>query len=180
MSRRVVVLLFSLPVAACTAAQQAPDAPAPAPPAAVWPDEGPATWAPRATGEAITADDLRTRLYAFAHDSMRGRRVGEPGNVKGTDYIAREFARLGLRPAGENGTWFQALPFGPVGFDTATSTLAVAGAALTPRRDWAPAAPTALNGFADAAELANVPTVFAGRLGDTTTLDPARFRGRVA
>src|SRR5688500_2664618 len=174
MSRRVVVLLFSLPVAACTAAQQAPDAPAPAPPAAVWPDEGPATWAPRATGEAITADDLRTRLYAFAHDSMRGRRVGEPGNVKGTDYIAREFARLGLRPAGENGTWFQALPFGPVGFDTARATLRVGATPLAPRTEWIPVAPTAANGYASGVNLAEVPTVFAGYVGDTgVVLDAA-------
>ena len=43
---------------------------------------------------------------------MHGRRIGEPGNVKGTDYIAREFARLGLKPAGDNGTWYQELPVG--------------------------------------------------------------------
>ena len=77
----------------------------------VWPDEGPRTWAPRATVSAITANDLRTRLYGFADDSMAGRRIGEPGNFKGTAYIAREFQRLGLKPAGDNGTWFQVMPF---------------------------------------------------------------------
>ncbi|MEK7401525.1 MAG: hypothetical protein AABZ80_04095, partial [Gemmatimonadota bacterium] len=70
----------------------------------VWPDEGPATWAPRPTVPAITANDLRTRLYQLADDSMAGRRIGEPGNYKGTEYIAAEFKRLGLKPAGENGT----------------------------------------------------------------------------
>jgi hypothetical protein len=70
----------------------------------VWPEEGPLKWAPRPTTSEITANDLRTRLYQFADDSMHGRRIGEPGNVKGTDYIAREFARLGLKPAGDNGT----------------------------------------------------------------------------
>ncbi len=73
----------------------------------VWPDEGPRTWAPRPTGTDITANDLRTRLYQFADDSMEGRRIGEPGNYKGTAYIAAEFERLGLKPAGENGTFFQ-------------------------------------------------------------------------
>jgi hypothetical protein len=42
----------------------------------VWPDEGPRTWAPRPTTAAITANDLRTRLYQLADDSMLGRRIG--------------------------------------------------------------------------------------------------------
>ncbi|MBC8090011.1 MAG: hypothetical protein H7Z40_22350, partial [Phycisphaerae bacterium] len=61
----------------------------------VWPDEGPRTWAPRPTVAEITANDLRTRLYGFADDSMSGRRIGELGNFKGTAYIASEFKRFG-------------------------------------------------------------------------------------
>ena len=87
----------------------------------VWPDEGPRTWAPRPTVAAITANDLRTRLYQFADDSMQGRRIGEKGNFKGTEYIAREFKRVGLKPAGDSGTYFQTLPFGPTQFDSSTS-----------------------------------------------------------
>ncbi|MEZ4457898.1 MAG: M28 family peptidase, partial [Gemmatimonadales bacterium] len=71
----------------------------------------PAKLAPRPTEPAITAADLMTRLYQFADDSMQGRRTGTAGHVKGTDYIAREVERLGLVPAGDNGTWFQTLPF---------------------------------------------------------------------
>jgi hypothetical protein len=70
----------------------------------VWPDEGPRTWAPRPTVPEITANDLRTRLYQIADDSMLGRRIGELGNYKVTAYIAAEFKRLGLKPAGDNGT----------------------------------------------------------------------------
>ena len=84
----------------------------------VWSDEGPFKWAPRPTEPAITANDLRTRLYQLADDSMMGRRVGELGNYKATEYIAREFKRLGLKPAGDNGTYFQDLPYGPTGFDS--------------------------------------------------------------
>lgn len=146
----------------------------------VWPDEGPMTWAPRPTVAAITANDLRTRLYAFAHDSMAGRRIGEPGNAKGTAWIAAEFRRLGLRPAGENGTYFQELPFGQVGFDTTALRLAAGDAALAARTEWVPLAPSALFGLAGTAALDGVPTVFAGRYGDTTALDPARLRGKVA
>ena len=147
----------------------------------VWPDEGPRTWTTRATTSAITANDLRTRLYQFADDSMQGRRIGELGNFKGTEYVAREFQRLGLRPAGDGGTYFQVLPIGPAGFDSTASHLAVAGAALAPRTEWIPTAPSAANGFGDAADVANAPAVFAGRWGDASvTLDPAIFRGRVA
>lgn len=180
MTRGTVLLLSIVTLTACARPHGAAQEVAPATHRTVWWDEGPATWAPRPTTAEITANDLRTRLYAFAHDSMKGRRIGEPGNVKGTDYIAREFARIGLRPAGENGTYFQELPFGEVGFDGAASTLVVAGAPVA-RGAWAPAPPSAANGYASAASFAGVATLFAGRLGDTAVvLDPARFRGKVA
>ncbi len=146
----------------------------------VWPDEGPATWAPRPTTRDITANDLRTRLYQFADDSMSGRRIGEPGNYKGTAYIAAEFKRLGLKPAGDNGTYFQDLPFGPVGYDATASRLSVNGSELTVRTDWVPMAPAPVTGIGGVAALAGAPTVFAGLWGDSTTLDPAMFRGKVA
>ncbi|MHB1313829.1 MAG: M28 family peptidase [Gemmatimonadaceae bacterium] len=179
MIRPVVVFraVLALAVIAAGASAQKPRA-AEKP---VWPDEGPATWAPRPTVAAITANDLRTRLYGFADDSMQGRRIGEPSNYKGTEYIAREFKRLGLKPAGDNGTWFQNLAFGPVGYDSAASRLVIGTAAAAKVKDWIPTAPQAALGFSGTADLASVPTVFAGRWGDTAVaLDPAMFRGKVA
>jgi hypothetical protein len=145
----------------------------------VWPEEGPRKWAPRPTTTEITANDLRTRLYQFADDSMQGRRIGEPGNVKGTDYIAREFARLGLKPGGDNGSWYQELPWGPLGFDKNASRFIVDGEALLGGTEWIPVLPVA-NAIGGRAEFTNTRAVFAGRWNDTVTLDPARFRGRVA
>ena len=76
-------LLFTILVSACTSATHTAPTPSRATSGAaerpVWPDEGPATWAPRPTETAITANDLRTRLYQFADDSMQGRRTGEVG-----------------------------------------------------------------------------------------------------
>jgi hypothetical protein len=66
--------------------------------------------APAGTGEAITAADLRARLTAYAHDSMLGRRSGTLGGIKATDHLAAEARRLGLEPAGEDGTYFQTVP----------------------------------------------------------------------
>ncbi|MEO5589674.1 MAG: M28 family peptidase [Gemmatimonadaceae bacterium] len=62
------------------------------------------------TVPAITAADAMTRLYIFADDSMLGRDAAGPGAVKGTAYIEREVRRMGLVPAGDNGTFFQAIP----------------------------------------------------------------------
>ena len=147
----------------------------------VWSDEGPRTWAPRPTAPAISANDLRTRLYGFADDSMQGRRIGELGNYKGTDYIAREFKRLGLKPAGDSGTYFQVLPFGPIGFDKGKASLTVNGRALAAGTDWIPTIPTPANGVGASVSLGGVETVYAGVYGDTAVaLDPAMFRGKVA
>lgn len=55
----------------------------------------------------ITASDLRTRLYIYADDSMMGREAGTIGDLKATAYIAAEARRMGLEPAGDNGTYFQ-------------------------------------------------------------------------
>src|SRR6185503_7695279 len=62
------------------------------------------------TTAAINPGDLKTRLYIFADDSMRGRAAGTADNLRGAAYIARELARLGLEPAGDNGTYFQDVP----------------------------------------------------------------------
>src|SRR5262245_43011607 len=70
----------------------------------------PQTLRPTPTAAPITERDLKSRLYQFADDSMMGRQVGRLGNKKGTDYIAAEVKRLGLIPAGDNGTYFQVLP----------------------------------------------------------------------
>src|SRR5688572_26352646 len=59
------------------------------------------------TRPEITEGDLRSRLFLFSADSMEGRILGSRGNVKGTDYIAAELRRIGLEPAGENGSFFQ-------------------------------------------------------------------------
>ncbi len=79
-----------------------------------------------ATTAAITAGDLMTRLYLFADDSMMGRAVGTEYNNKGTAYIESEVRKFGLKPGGDNGTYFQNLPLFLRALDT-TSTITVDG-----------------------------------------------------
>ena len=98
----------------------------------------PSTLKPTPTSAAITPKDLQIRLYQFADDSMLGRQVGRVGNMKGTAYIAAEVKRLGLIPAGDNGTYFQVLPFHTKQF-TNHSRLTANGNPLA-RRRWGRAA----------------------------------------
>jgi|CXWL01.1.fsa_nt_gi hypothetical protein len=89
-----------------------------------------------ATSTAITAGDLMTRLYIYADDSMNGRLVGSPDNIRATAYIEREVRKLGLVPAGDNGSYFQYLPLyarklAPASVFTAGMTKLVAGSDFT-------------------------------------------------
>ena len=93
--------------------------------------------APEPTAAAISVADLMTRLYIFADDSMMGRQVGRPGNMQGTNYIAGELKRLGIKAAGENGGYFQVLPYMQRKF-TEQSAMTVGGAMLRFGVDFAP------------------------------------------
>ncbi len=79
-----------------------------------------------ATVRAITAGDLMTRLYIYADDSMGGRDVGTIYHQKATAYIEREVRKLGLKPGGTNGSYFQDIQVFHRSFDVA-STLTVDG-----------------------------------------------------
>lgn len=146
----------------------------------VWPDEGPRTWAPRPTEPAITSNDLRTRLYQFADDSMMGREAGTLGNIMATDYIAAEFKRLGLQPAGENGTYFQTLAYGRLAYNAERVRLMVGTNALAAGVDWAPLTPSAATRVAGSADFKALPTVFGGTYGDSAfALSPEVVRGKL-
>ena len=87
------------------------------------------------TSTAISVADLRSRLFLFADDSMRGRVLGDRGNVMGTKYIAAELKRLGLEPAGENGSYFQLVPIIERGFDESVK-ISVGGRPLVAWKDY--------------------------------------------
>ena len=118
---------------------------------------------PAPTTPAITVRDLQIRLYQFADDSMMGRQVGRVGNKKGTDYIASEVKRLGLLPMGDNGTYFQVLPFHVRKF-TEHSRVTVDGNPIAWNTDV-----VAVPGQRAPRAVTNVEVVFGGTQGDTTT-----------
>jgi hypothetical protein len=46
-------------------------------------------------------------IKAMCTDEMEGRKSGQPGGIRGEEYIASKFKEWGLEPAGDNGTYFQ-------------------------------------------------------------------------
>lgn len=129
--------------------------------------------APAPTVPAITPADLMTRLYIYADDSMMGREAGTPWNIKATAYIADQVRRMGLKPAGDSGTFFQDVPLVRSVFDS-TSGLTADGTALEAWKDFIPRYQGA-----PMRPLANVQTVFAGVWGDSTMLPADQAAGKL-
>ncbi|MGH7619971.1 MAG: M28 family peptidase, partial [Gemmatimonadaceae bacterium] len=132
----------------------------------------PLTYKGGATVPAITACDLMTRLYIYAADSMRGREAGSPDAIRATAYIEREVRRLGLKPAGDNGTYFQYLPVTARSV-AKTSTISAGGRTFHMGTDFTVAG-------ANADRNVSGDAIFGGTLGDTTNaLSAAEVQGKV-
>jgi len=134
------------------------------------------------TGPDITVHDLMTRLYIVADDSMLGRQAAGPGGVKIAEYLAREAQRIGLEPAGENGTYFQTVPVMERRLDSATTSLAVDGGAapLTLGRDYMPLPRNMRPAFPFGGTLRGtaLPVVYGGRFGEES-LKPEQAKGKL-
>lgn len=156
--RRLLLLLLLAPLPFATA----PKLTAQSTPA-------PSGWPP------IQGERARADLYRLADDSMGGRAPGSRGNFLTTEYIASEFRRLGLEPAGDAGTYFQRVPF--VVEHLSDGTFLRAGdVPLTLGEDflpavWLPNRPLSLDG---------VETVYAGDAFDSSRwISPESAAGRV-
>lgn len=69
---------------------------------------GAPSWAGTAEAvKTITAKELKDHVAYLASDALEGRGAGQAGGIKAGAYIAKEFKRLGLKPGGDKGTYFQ-------------------------------------------------------------------------
>ncbi len=126
---------------------------------------------------SITPDNLRQHLFRIADDSMGGRDPGSKGNYQATEYVAAQFKRAGLVPAGENGTWFQAVPFVVQRLDV-SATMKSGTAVLKAGTDFIPASwiPSRTG------SLPSTPTIYGGDARDSThwiTAEQAKGRAVV-
>ena len=132
--------------------------------------------------DAITAAGLEAQLTTFAHDSMLGRESGTLGNYKGTEFLAAEIERIGLEPAGDDGTYFQTIPLMERTLDP-SSSIGVAGTKLELRTDYMPLPP--VGGilpftFGANRSLDGVEVIYGGQLGDTANMvNPEQVAGRL-
>jgi hypothetical protein len=97
-----MLLLGSVAAAAC-----APAAPATAP----VPQPTAAQAALAQAEQTITATAVRDRIAFLASDEMRGRDTPSPELERAAEWMADEFRGMGLRPAGDAGSFVQRWPF---------------------------------------------------------------------
>jgi hypothetical protein len=92
--------LYTL-VAAC--GKESPPAPAT--------DQTPTAQSPVEEGLAvIDGKNIEIHLNFLADDALKGRMTGTPEYDEAADYMAQQFAAIGLEPGGEDGGWFQPVP----------------------------------------------------------------------
>jgi Zn-dependent M28 family amino/carboxypeptidase len=77
-------------------------------------------FAQKAQTPTIDANKIRDAVQYLSSDELEGRGTGQKGGDLAADYIAAQFKSFGLKPAGENGTFFQSVPM--VGVKTLPST----------------------------------------------------------
>jgi Zn-dependent M28 family amino/carboxypeptidase len=68
----------------------------------------------------IDKEKIRAHVKFLASDLLEGRGTGQRGGDIAAEYIATQFALYGLKPAGDNGTFFQDVPM--VGVKTLPET----------------------------------------------------------
>ncbi|MGE5184555.1 MAG: M28 family peptidase [Acidobacteriota bacterium] len=74
---------------------------------------------------AIDPVQLEANTKYLSSDELAGRAPGSEGGAKAEQYVADQFAKLGLQPAGEGGTYFQTVPLREAILDAARSSLVV-------------------------------------------------------
>ena len=65
---------------------------------------------PKPGPPTISIERIRNDVKYLASDELQGRGVGSRGEELAVDFIARQFEKAGLKPAGDRGTFFQAVP----------------------------------------------------------------------
>src|SRR5512140_1092900 len=69
-----------------------------------------ATAVPVAAARSIDPQKIRAHVKFLASDQLEGRGTGQRGGDIAAEYIATQFALYGLQPAGDKGTYMQAVP----------------------------------------------------------------------
>ncbi len=86
----------------------------------------------------ITPESVLSHVRVLADDSLSGRRPGTPGELKAVSYLEERMRSYGLEPAGENGTFRQAVEILSQRLLPGSTTIVRGGGrsvVLTPQKD---------------------------------------------
>ena len=83
----------------------------------------------------IAPGDLAPHVRFLSHDLLEGRGVGGRGEALTVEYLATHLELAGAEPAGDNGTYYQAVPLVEVETQ-ASSSVRLAGRVLEPLTDY--------------------------------------------
>ena len=78
--------------------------------------------AARQAAAGIDPEKIRAHVRFLSSDLLEGRGPGKRGGQLAAEYMATQFALSGAKPAGENGTYFQAVPLMAVHTDADKTT----------------------------------------------------------
>src|ERR671916_115767 len=85
---------------------------------------------------AVDVKVLRAHMEFLADDGLEGRRPGTRGGELAAKYIATQFQRLGLEPAGDSGTYFHRVPIITLTPNPEVSVAGPEASELTYRKDY--------------------------------------------
>jgi Zn-dependent M28 family amino/carboxypeptidase len=86
---------------------------------------GPSIAGVPAAMHAIDAERIKAQVKFLSDDLLEGRGTGQRGGDVAARYLAAEFELYGLKPAGDNGTYFQKVPMVGVTTDQKQSKFAL-------------------------------------------------------
>jgi hypothetical protein len=90
--------------------------------------------------DAITASQLRDYLSFIASDEMEGRDTPSRGLDTAARFLAMNLSKWGLKPAGDDGTFFQKIALRRDRIDTTQTSVTLNGRTLTLGEDYIPSA----------------------------------------
>lgn len=81
----------------------------------------------RAAADAISRDRIARDLAFLSSDALEGRATPSPGFDSAAEYLADRLGAAGLKPGGDNGTYFQHYTMREIALDTQASAIGVGG-----------------------------------------------------
>ena len=87
---------------------------------------------------AMREADLKRDLFAMASPAMRGREGGTLDEMKASIWVAEQYAKIGLVPMGDDGTWFQWFMITRTRVSASASSVSIGGKSLTLHSDVLP------------------------------------------